>query len=135
MLGFDKNDNISDFCLDLNADNLSGGQKRLLSIARALLKNPQVVMIDEPTTGVDAQTIRHAILPLLQELKTDRTMLLVDHNMNFVRDLADMVLVLENGKVTDFGPTEDIWQNKDSLFRKLWEEYNKNTEFSNELDN
>ena len=117
---------VGDFQLTLGAENLSGGQRRLLSIARAMLKDPAVLLLDEPTTGVDAQSIQQIILPCLQKLKAHRTVLLVDHNMNFVRSLADMVLVLDKGKVTDFGATETVWSNENSLFRQLWEEYNKN---------
>ena len=125
----------ADLLLPLGAENFSGGQRRLLAIARAMLKDPAVLLLDEPTTGVDAQTTQDKIYPFLMEYKKKCSIIFVDHNMNFVRNLADMVLVLEDGKVADFGPTEEVWQKKDSLFRKLWEEYNKNTEFSNELDN
>lgn len=127
-------ENPADLQLPLGAENFSGGQRRLLAIARAMLKNPAVLLLDEPTTGVDAQTTQDKIYPFLMEYKKKCSIILVDHNMNFVRNLADMVLVLENGKVTDFGPTEEVWQKKDSLFRKLWEEYNKNNENSSELD-
>lgn len=125
----------ADLQFSLGAENFSGGQRRLLSIARAMLKDPAVLLLDEPTTGVDAQTTQDKIYPFLMEYKKKCSIIFVDHNMNFVRNLADMVLVLEDGKVADFGPTEEVWQKKDSLFRKLWEEYNKNTEISNELDN
>lgn len=128
-------ENPVDLQLSLGAENFSGGQRRLLAIARAMLKDPAVLLLDEPTTGVDAQTTQDKIYPFLMEYKKKCSIIFVDHNMNFVRNLADMVLVLEDGKVADFGPTEEVWQKKDSLFRKLWEEYNKNTEFSNELDN
>jgi ABC-type multidrug transport system fused ATPase/permease subunit len=121
-----ENGNIGDFQLTLGAENLSGGQRRLLSIARAMLKDPAVLLLDEPTTGVDAQTVSQVILPCLQKLKSGRTILLVDHNMNFVRNLADMVLVLDQGRVADFGETEAVWSKEDSLFRQLWEEYNRN---------
>lgn len=128
-------ENPVDLQISLDAENFSGGQRRLLAIARAMLKDPAVLLLDEPTTGVDAQTTQDKIYPFLMEYKKKCSIIFVDHNMNFVRNLADMVLVLEDGKVADFGPTEEVWQKKDSLFRKLWEEYNKNTEFSNELDN
>lgn len=120
----------ADLQLSLGAENFSGGQRRLLAIARAMLKDPSVLLLDEPTTGVDAQTTQDKIYPFLTEYKKKCSIIFVDHNMNFVRNLADMVLVLENGEVAAFGPTEEIWQKKDSLFRKLWEEYNKNTENS-----
>ena len=118
--------NPADLPLSLGAENLSGGQRRLLSIARAMLKRPPILLLDEPTTGVDAQTTQNVIFPVLKNCKEKCLIVFVDHNMNFVRSLADMVLVLENGKVADFGPTEEIWAKKDSLFRKLWEEFNNN---------
>ena len=123
-----KTGNPVDFQLSLGAENLSGGQRRRLSIARAMLGHPSILLLDEPTTGVDAETTQKVILPYLNSLKKKHPILFVDHNMNFVRNLADMVLVLEDGKVSDFGNTEEIWTKKSSLFRKLWEEYNKNPE-------
>jgi ABC-type glutathione transport system ATPase component len=86
------------------------------------------VLLDEPTTGVDAQTVQEKICPLLEQFKKHSSIILVDHNMNLVRQVADMVLVLEDGKVADFGATGEVWSNEKSLFRRLWEEYNKNNQ-------
>ncbi len=111
--------------LTLGAENLSGGQRRLLALARMMLHDPKVLIVDEPTTGVDAQAVQQTILPILTQCKRERTVLLVDHNMNFVRALADYVLVLEQGQVADFAETEKVWAKETSLFRRLWEEFNK----------
>ncbi len=114
-----------DKVLPFGAENLSGGQRKLLAMARSMLKQPKVLILDEPTTGVDAQTVQHTILPILNRTRRGRTVVLVDHNMNFIRETADYVLVLEKGMIADFGQTEEVWNKEGSLFRKLWEEYNK----------
>ncbi len=120
-------DNPLEFPLTLGAENLSGGQKRLLSISRSLIGQSKIIIIDEPTTGVDAQAVGNFVLPVLKSFKENTTMILIDHNMNFVRNLSDYVAILENGKITEFALTEEVWNNENSLFRKLWEEYNKNS--------
>lgn len=115
-----------DYPVALGAENLSGGQRRLLSISRAMLKMPSLLLLDEPTTGVDARTVQDRIYPFLEEYKKKSSIIFVDHNMNFVRNLADFVLVIDNGRAADFGPVEEVLAKKDSLFRALWEEYNRN---------
>ena len=83
----------------VGGENFSGGQRRLLATTRALLRRPWLMLFDEPTTGIDAQSVRNVIQPLFDRLKTEATIALVDHNMNFVRYNADYVLTIEKGAV------------------------------------
>lgn len=113
-----------DLQLTLGAENLSGGQRRLLALARSGLVHPPVLILDEPTTGVDAETVNGIIVPYLRRIAGSCTVIIVDHNMNFVREISDDVMVLDGGVLTHYGPTEDVIADKSSLFRTLWEKYN-----------
>lgn len=78
---------------------LSGGMARRLMIARALLNNPRLLVLDEPTTGLDPQ-VRHAIWALLRELKRQGlTILLTTHYMEEAQQLSDRVLIMDRGRI------------------------------------
>ena len=82
---------------------LSGGQKQMLSIARAIIEPRKLILIDEPTKGL-APSIIVAMIAAFQELKrTDTTILLVEQNFMFARTLADTVAVMDNGRVIHAG--------------------------------
>jgi len=115
-----------DFILPRN-EGLSGGERRQLSVTRALIHHPRVLLLDEPTTGVDA-TSRQALVHCLRESCQGMTVLLVDHDMNFIRQWADRVGVLENGKFVEDGSPEELLARPDSLYKRLWEDYNKDQE-------
>jgi lipooligosaccharide transport system ATP-binding protein len=91
---------------------LSGGMKRRLVIARALLNEPELLILDEPTTGLDPQ-VRHLIWARLRELKARGvTILLTTHYMEEAQELCDRLLVMDKGKVLDSGrPDELVRQN------------------------
>jgi ABC-type multidrug transport system fused ATPase/permease subunit len=116
---------ILDYQLTLGGENLSGGQRKLLALARVMLCDPKVLLLDEPTTGVDSETIKNYIAPAVQKLKLNRTTVVVDHNMNFIRNLSDYVAVIDSGRIVDYGPIELIIDKDNSLFHCLWAEYNK----------
>jgi branched-chain amino acid transport system ATP-binding protein len=87
---------------------LSGGQKQMLSIARAIIEPRKLILIDEPTKGL-APSIILAMLPAFQELKrSDTTILLVEQNFMFARSLADTVAVMDNGRVVHTGPMAEL---------------------------
>jgi lipooligosaccharide transport system ATP-binding protein len=90
---------------------LSGGMKRRLVIARALLNDPDLLILDEPTTGLDPQ-VRHLIWAKLRELKTQGvTILLTTHYMEEAQELCDRLLVLDKGKVLSLGRPEELVKN------------------------
>jgi lipooligosaccharide transport system ATP-binding protein len=87
---------------------LSGGMKRRLIIARALLNEPSLLILDEPTTGLDPQ-VRHTIWDKLRQLKRDGlTILLSTHYMDEAFQLCDQVLILDHGKAILGGPPKEL---------------------------
>ncbi len=95
---------------DSNVRELSGGMKRRLVIARALLNDPDLLILDEPTTGLDPQ-VRHLIWGKLRELKTQGvTLLLTTHYMDEAQQLCDRLLVIDHGKVLAQGKPAELIQ-------------------------
>ncbi len=89
-------------------DDLSGGMKRRLTIARALVNDPDLIILDEPTTGLDPQ-VRHLIWGRLRELlHAGKTLLLTTHYMEEAERLCDELLIIDNGKILDQGSPVDI---------------------------
>ena len=87
---------------------LSGGMKRRLTIARALIGSPEMVILDEPTTGLDPQA-RVLIWKQLTELKKEgRTLLLTTHYMDEAQRLCDQIVVIDNGTILDQGTPEEL---------------------------
>jgi branched-chain amino acid transport system ATP-binding protein/neutral amino acid transport system ATP-binding protein len=94
--------------LDTIASELSYGQQRLLEIARALLMPHSLLMLDEPTAGVNPK-IRQELKLILQNLKKEgKTVLLIEHDMDFVMGISDTVVVLNEGKVLKIGKPKEI---------------------------
>ena len=101
--------------LDTIASELSYGQQRLLEIARAVLREHKLLVLDEPTTGVNPK-VRHELKVILRELKkAGNTVLLIEHDMEFVMDISDEVIVLAEGKVLRKGKPKDIMRDKEVL--------------------
>lgn len=98
--------------LDTLASDLSYGQQRLLEIARALLKPHKLLMLDEPTAGVNPK-IRQELKQILKNLKKEgKTVLLIEHDMEFVMGISDYVIVLNEGKVLKIGKPKDVVKDK-----------------------
>ncbi|MFE1771471.1 ABC transporter ATP-binding protein [Streptomyces sp. NPDC059008] len=85
---------------------LSGGQRQRLAIARAVIRDAPVLLLDEPTTGLDAESGWHVLQPL-RRLMSGRTTILISHNLLTVRD-ATQILLLEHGRVTDRGTHQQL---------------------------
>ncbi|WP_414638111.1 ABC transporter ATP-binding protein [Actinophytocola sp.] len=89
------------------AGSLAYGQKRALELALALALSPRLLLLDEPTAGMGAEDVTRTI-ELIQRVRADRTVVLVEHNMKVVGDLTDRVTVLQFGKVLAEGPYEQV---------------------------
>ena len=101
--------------LDTIASELSYGQQRLLEISRALLMPHSLLMLDEPTAGVNPK-IRQELKSILKNLKKEgKTILLIEHDMDFVMDISDTVIVLNEGKVLKIGKPKDVVKDKKVL--------------------
>lgn len=89
-------------------EHLSGGMKRRLTIARALINEPELVVLDEPTTGLDPQA-RHVIWSRLNELKEKgTTLILTTHYMEEAERLCDELVIMDNGQILDQGAPRDL---------------------------
>jgi ATP-binding cassette subfamily B protein len=96
---------------------LSGGQRQRISIARAVLKDPEVLVLDEATSDVDTET-EMLIQRSLDRLTADRTTFAIAHRLSTIKD-ADTILVLEDGQVVERGTHEDLLDNE-GLYAHLW---------------
>ncbi len=100
------------------AGNLSGGQKQMVAIARAIVEPRKLLLVDEPTKGL-APSIIQSLIAAFRELKeTDTTILLVEQNFNFVRSLGDTVSVMDDGRVVHAGSMDEL-ANDDDLQQRL----------------
>ncbi|MFE7843930.1 ABC transporter ATP-binding protein [Microbacterium sp. NPDC057407] len=109
-------DLLARFKLDAKADDyaasLSGGQRKLLEMARALMSDPTLVMLDEPMAGVNP-ALTESLLDHILDLKDlGMTVLFVEHDMHMVRHIADWVVVMAEGRVVAEGPPETVMQDK-----------------------
>ncbi len=98
--------------------NLSHGQRQLLSVARALLYNPPVLVLDEATSSVDPET-EHLLQDAVDQLLAGRTSMVIAHRLSTIQR-ADRVVVLQHGRVADEGPHAELIR-RDGLYRTLWE--------------
>ena len=90
------------------ARNLSYGEQRRVEIARALAAQPRVLLLDEPTAGMNAEEVA-SVAALIRRVATDgRSVLLVEHNVRLVMNVCDRITVLNFGKVIAEGPPADV---------------------------
>ena len=106
---------LEKFKLDAKKDDyaasLSGGQRKLLEMARSLMVRPKLVMLDEPMAGVNP-ALTQSLLDHLKNLKAEgMTVLFVEHDMHMVRHIADWVVVMAEGKVVAEGPPGEVMKN------------------------
>ncbi|WP_419885820.1 amino acid ABC transporter ATP-binding protein [Paenibacillus sp. B-A-8] len=96
---------------DVYPANLSGGQKQRVAIARALMLNPDILLFDEPTSALDPELTGEVLRVIRQLAEEKMTMIVVTHEMNFARDVADRVIFMDNGEITESGTPEQIFDN------------------------
>ena len=90
---------------------LSGGQKQRVAIARALCMDPDIILFDEPTSALDPE-MAGEVLEVMKKLATEgRTMIVVTHEMNFARKVANRVVFMEDGFIVESGPSEEFFAN------------------------
>lgn len=91
--------------------SLSGGQQQRIAIVRALAMNPEVMLFDEPTSALDPEMIGEVLEVMIDLAKQGMTMVVVSHEMNFIREVADHVLVLADGVIIEEGKPIDVFTN------------------------
>ena len=90
---------------------LSGGQQQRVAIARALMLSPKILCFDEPTSALDPE-LTGEVLKVIRELKnSDRTMIIVTHELNFARSVSDKIMFIADGVVEAFGTPDEIFEN------------------------
>ena len=99
---------------DMYPSQLSGGQKQRIAIARALIMNPDVMLFDEPTSALDPEMVDE-VSNLMKDLaKKGMTMIVVTHEMSFVKECASRVIFMEDGNLVEEGSVKDIFENPKS---------------------
>lgn len=96
----------------------SGGQKRLIALARCLLRKPEVLLLDEPTENLDADQ-RNRLIQVIREYARERTCLVISHDLNFVAAVSDRILVIDKGRVVDQGTHDELVQ-REGLYQTLY---------------
>ena len=95
-------------------NELSGGQKQRVAIARALALQPDIMLFDEPTSALDPELVKE-VLDIIRKLKSQKiTMLIVSHEMNFVREISDRVIIMEKGEILETGTPKQIFETPSS---------------------
>ena len=89
---------------------LSGGQQQRVAIARALALSPDILCFDEPTSALDPE-LTGEVLKVIKGLKGDSTMIIVTHEMDFARKVADRVVFMADGEVAEYGTPDEIFDN------------------------
>ncbi|MNP34774.1 putative ABC transporter ATP-binding protein [compost metagenome] len=114
-----------DFVLNEEATNISQGQKQLLTIARAILANCPILILDEATSNVDTRT-EYLIQKAMNKLMHGRTSFVIAHRLSTIKN-ADIILVMQHGRIVERGNHEELLK-KDGVYAKLY-----NSQFDEEI--
>lgn len=116
--------NLSDKALTYPS-KLSGGQKQRVAILRALMMDPDIILFDEPTSALDPMMVGE-VLDLIKDVaSTGKTMIIVSHEMNFVKNVSNKVLFLEGGKVKFYGSTKEFFNSDDDVINTFLSKVDK----------
>lgn len=96
--------------MDLYPFQLSGGQQQRVGIARALAIRPELLLFDEPTSALDPELVQDVLLTMKQLASEGWTMVVVTHEINFAREVADVVVLMEGGVVVEQGTPEQLFE-------------------------
>ena len=109
---------------DADPCELSGGQQQRVSIARALAMNPDILFFDEPTSALDPE-LTGEILKVIKDLASEKmTMVIVTHEMNFAKKVADNIIFMENGYIEEQGTPEEVFQSNNPRIKEFLGKFN-----------
>jgi L-cystine transport system ATP-binding protein len=89
--------------------HLSGGQQQRVAIARALAMEPEVLLFDEPTSALDPELVGEVLKTMKELAKEKQTMVIVTHEMSFARDVADLIVFMDGGKIVEMGTPDEVF--------------------------
>lgn len=104
--------------LDENGSNLSGGQRQRIAIARAMLKKPEILILDEATSNLDAVTEK-AIQETLDTYSDGMTTIIIAHRLSTIRG-CDTIFVMENGRIIESGSHDELMCKENGFYRNLY---------------
>ena len=104
--------------------HLSGGQQQRVALARAIAMKPDLLLLDEPTSALDPELVGEVLDVIRKVAEEGYTMLLVSHEMNFVRHVANRVIFLDKGHIVEDGTPKEVFENPKNertreFFRKM----------------
>lgn len=102
-----------------SGSGLSGGEQKMLAIGRALMGNPQLLILDEPSEGLSPLMVKTLIQAIHQIRQEGVTLLVADQNVKFARRVADRAYIMEKGYIRYSGGVEELWANEDVVRRYL----------------
>lgn len=100
-------------------NKLSGGQRQRISIARAVMANPPILILDEATSALDSESER-LVQDAMLKLMENRTSVIIAHRLSTIQH-ADMIVVVEDGRIEEYGTHEELIRNPEGIYRKLYE--------------
>lgn len=95
----------------------SGGEKQRLAILRALLKDPSILVFDEPTSSLDAY-LKNEFIKIIEGIMKEKTCIIISHDVNVVAKLAEYIMVLKDGQMLEYGQTQKIIKNPENEYTK-----------------
>ena len=96
---------------DMYPEQLSGGQKQRVAIARAMAMEPEVILFDEPTSALDPELVREVLQVIKKLAEGGMTMVIVTHEIQFAREVADTIVFMDGGVIVEKGPPEQVFNN------------------------
>ena len=117
--------------MDFYPSQLSGGQQQRVGIARAVVTNPDVVLLDEPTSALDPELVGEVLAVLKELAKEGTTMIIVTHEMSFAEEVATQVVFMEGGVIVEQGSPKEIFNNpKEARTKQFLQRVCKRVEYN-----
>ncbi|MGG4132275.1 amino acid ABC transporter ATP-binding protein [Paenibacillus illinoisensis] len=117
--------------LDAYPSQLSGGQQQRVGIARALALDPEIILFDEPTSALDPELVGEVLSVIRKIAKAGITMMIVTHELNFARNIANHVIFMEGGEIIEEGTPETLFNHpKEERTRQFFQRYTNDYSYS-----